>query len=47
MKKELLYVHVESAQVKEKMLRDFQECIDAGAAARASFMHTSWIRWLN
>ena len=28
MKKEILYVHVESAQVKERMLRDFQECID-------------------
>ena len=41
MKKEMLYVHVESAQVKEEMLRDFQECIDDGAAARASFMRTS------
>ena len=42
--KEALYVHVESAQVKEKMLRDFQECIDAGAAARASFMRASGIK---
>ena len=44
MKKEILYVHVESAQVKEKMLRDFQECIDDGAAARALFTRTSGIR---
>jgi len=43
MKKETLYVHVESAHVKEKMLRDFQECIDAGAAVRASFMRISGI----
>ena len=41
MKKEMLYVYVESAQVKEKMLRDFQECIDDGAAALVSFMRTS------
>ena len=33
-------MHVESAQVKDKMLQDFQECIDAGAAACASFMRT-------
>ena len=44
MKKEVLYLHVEPAQVKEKMLRDFQECIDADPAARASFMRTSGIR---
>ena len=44
MKKEKPYVHVESAQMKEKMLRDFQECIDDNAAARASFMRTSGIR---
>jgi len=43
MKKETLYVHVESAQVKEQMLRDFQECIGAGAAVRTSFMRTSGI----
>ena len=41
MKKEMLYVHVESAQVKEETPRDFQECIDDDAAARASFMRTS------
>ena len=44
MKKETLYVHVESVEVKEKMLRDFQECIDAGATVRTSFMLTSGIR---
>ena len=41
MKKETLYVHVESAQVKDQMLRDFHECIDAGAAVRTSSMHGS------
>jgi hypothetical protein len=41
MKKEILYVHVESAQVKDQMLHDFQECIDTGAAGRTSFMRTS------
>ena len=44
MKKVMLYAHFESAQVKEKMLRDFPECIDAGGAARASLMRTSGIR---
>ena len=46
MRKEMLYVHVEFAQVKEKMPRDFQECTDDSAAARASFMRTSGIRSL-
>ena len=42
----MLYVHFEFAQVKEKMLRDFQECTDDSAASRASFMRTSGIRSL-
>jgi len=41
-------LHVESAQVKEKrtekLLCNFQECIEAGATACALFMHTSGIR---
>jgi hypothetical protein len=39
MKKETVYVHVESAQVKEQMLREFQECIDTSAAVRKSLVH--------
>jgi hypothetical protein len=41
MKKETLYVHVESAQVKDQLLRDFQECVYAGATVRTSSMHAS------
>ena len=44
MKKETLYVHAESAQVKDQMLRDFQECIDAGAAVRMSLTSISGIK---
>ena len=44
MKKEVFNVHVGSTLMKEKMLRDFPECIDAAAAVHASSMCTFGIR---
>ena len=39
LKKETIYIHLESAQLKDQMLREFAECREA---AMSTCMYESW-----